>query len=79
LHLVGLRITMGSRVVVDPNSSNYAVDGPGGMVTSLPGLPSQPLPVSGCVAIAGVTYAVQSFGELSFVGDPVTVRVLATN
>jgi hypothetical protein len=121
LHLVRLRITMGSRVVVDPNSSNFAVDGPstrlrrhngrplgtlkisiqdvvgyvkyvhdlfrfdlvaggpGGTVTSLPALPSQPLPASGCVTIGGASYAVQSFGELSFVGDRLTVWVLATN
>jgi hypothetical protein len=121
LHLVRLRITMGSRVAVDPNSSNFAVDGPsvrlrrhngrvlgtlkisiqdvvgyvkyvhdlfrfdlvaggpGGMVTSLQALPSQPLPASGCVTLGGVTYAVQSFGERSFIGEPLTVWVLAPN
>jgi hypothetical protein len=117
-HVVRLRFTTGSRIVIDSNQSNFAVDGPSvrvrrhdgtqlgdlkvsiqdvvgyvryvhdlfhfhlvvgrrrGVPTSLPAPPRQPLPPSGCVRIRGVTYAVRSFGELSFVGEPLTVWVL---
>ena len=121
IHIVRIRFTTGSRVLVDSNPSNFAVDGPSvrlrrhdgtllgilkvsiqdlrgyvkyvhdlfhfnlvtggqpGMLPSLPALPRGPLPASGCVRIRGVTYAVRSFSELSFVGQPLTVWVLGTN
>jgi hypothetical protein len=117
-HLVRLRVVRGSRVLVDANSSSFAVPGPsrtlrtrrgrvlgqltvtvqdvigfvklvqrhgggyavvrgqrGQLRTTLAAVPSR-LPRSGCTTVAGTPYAVRSFPETSFSGEPLTVWVL---
>jgi hypothetical protein len=44
--------------------------------TTLPVLLAARLPAAGCVTAAGRTYAVRSFGEVSFTGEPLTIWIL---
>jgi hypothetical protein len=45
--------------------------------TSLPAALAARLPASGCATLAGRTYAVGSFSEASFTGEPLTIWILA--
>jgi hypothetical protein len=44
--------------------------------SSLPAALSANLPATGCATVAGRTYAVRSFGETSFTGEPLTIWIL---
>jgi hypothetical protein len=44
--------------------------------SSLPAALAARLPASGCAAVGGRTYAVRSFAEASFTGEPLTIWIL---
>lgn len=58
--------------------ANVVVHGAAGqMKTSLPAAARVPLPPSGCTQIGARRYVVRSFHAVSFVGEPLTISVLA--
>jgi hypothetical protein len=65
------------RLVHKYDASEVVVRGASGEAKgSLPAAVTAHLPATGCATVAGRTYAVRSFGELSFTGEPLTVWIL---
>ncbi len=65
------------RLVHKYGGSQVVVRGAGGEAkSSLPAALGARLPASGCATVAGQTYAVRSFGEAGFTGEPLTIWIL---
>jgi len=65
------------RLVHKLGASQVVVRGSRGEAkSSLPAALGVHLPATGCPTVAGRTYAVRSFGEVSFTGEPLTIWIL---